>query len=176
MDNWFLIYGPMKAGKTTRLQTFASMCKSLVVNHKKDVRFGVGVLTSHDKRTVPSYMCDNSTEFESLLVEPHEIVFLDEVHFHTVEFVEYLAKHHSGKKIYFSGLDKDFNGNFFAATEKLMNLIPRQNQLHLLAMCGCGRFAEFSALQGEKPRNTNILVGTNYEPKCTRCFYKLYLI
>jgi len=174
MNNWFLIYGPMKAGKTTRLQTFARMCKQkyIIINHKKDTRFGIGVIATHDKKKVPCYSCESIKEFETLMqMENPESLFIDETHFHNMDFIDFLIKNYSGKKIYFSGLDKDFNGHFFAATQKLQNIIPESNKIALKALCECGMLAEFSKLCGPKPESGNILIGDNYVPVCVRCFY-----
>jgi thymidine kinase len=176
MNNWYLIYGPMKAGKTTRLQTFARMCqqKYIIINHKKDVRFGVGMIVSHDRREMPSFSCDSPQEFDLFVkVETPDSIFLDEVQFHTVEFIDHLIRNHSDKKIYFSGLDLDFNGRHFMAVEKLLNLVPLDNQVHLKAICGCGNFATYSKLCGEPPLRGNILVGDNYAPVCRKCFHSL---
>jgi len=174
MNNWCLIYGCMRAGKTTKLQSYIENCKQnyMVVNNLKDNRYGIGDITTHNLKKINSYACDNIETFKYLVQsENPQSIFIDEIHFFTKTFITDLIREFSNYKIYFSGLDKDYNGVHFESTALLMNVVPLHNQIHEKALCECGQLAEYSKIQGLKPESGNISVGNHYKSVCTKCFY-----
>lgn len=174
MNNWCIIYGCMYAGKSSKLQSFIKNCKQkyVVFTHSKDTRYGLGIISTHNGNKLQSFMCENITNFDIVINDENpQSIFIDEVQFFSTTFILHLIKNYADYRIYFSGLDKDFNGNYFDATQLLISVC--KNKLNEKALCECGDLAEYSKIVGEKPEQGNISIGNHYKPVCVNCFYNL---
>ena len=173
MNNWFFIYGPVKGGKTSKLIDFINYSTEknyVVINHENDTRYGENMVISHSKKII-SALPFNDKKLELFIVTTTaKVLFIDEIQFFSESIITAL-KLFSGK-IYFSGLDIDYKGQYFPISLKLKQLIPIGNLIHCQGICSCGNLALYSKLiTSAKPNENSILVSTSdFEQKCKLCF------
>ncbi len=190
MKNWYFIYGPMFAGKTTTALAFIKNCsKSLtVVIHVFDKKrsnlflethshLSVNLFFKNEQEFTPSPFVRKNIKCVSLDTEElcdyvfeTDYIFIDEAQFFDPKILDHLD---ANKHIYFFGLDKDFRGSYFPLSERLLNVIPVQNQLFLKAVCECGNLATFSKLKNPENSSSNIIIGGSdkYKSVCSQCFH-----
>jgi thymidine kinase len=165
MDNKFLIYGCMFAGKTTKLHSLTKFCPKpyKIIVHKLHNRF-----KTHDGRENQFSACESLPEILEA-ASGAEILFIDEIQFFDLNTVTVLLNR--PETIYFSGLDTDFMGRDFPTTAFLKKNILPDNITRLRAICRCGGNAIYTKLKVLPPAQGNILIGAEneYEPACLKC-------
>lgn len=169
--NIYFIYGCMFAGKSDKMQKLIRRCKQnhVVIKHSRDIRFGIGAIITHDGNMIECFNCTDIDSFTKYFDNKIDAIFIDEIQFFDVEFIKMLFM--LDAKIYVSGLDKDFRGEYFETSQYLLDNIPDENKLQLKAECKCGGFATLTKLKSDEKPSSNILVGGAelYEPVCANC-------
>ncbi len=172
MNNWYFIYGPMFAQKTTKLCSFIKYTKKkyLVLKHTIDNRYAANKIITHDGVFIE---CTSISSSEDLIkipgIDKYEVLFIDEIQFFAKDFIDTLKKYNF--TIYFAGLHKDYNNVMFPISKILHQIIPKKNKIKLKALCECGSLAVCNKYLGEKT-NTNIIPGSNiYKPLCKICYF-----
>jgi len=179
------VYGPMFAGKTTRLRQWVDPKAAeplltvpkriLVAKPATDTR--ASGLRSHDGWEWPAITVGSFEELGQLVeAEKPERVVVDEVHFLDAgglpDFIRRFRN--SDLQVIMAGLDRDYTGEFWPVARLLM--VAADNLLRCLAPCAvCGELAEYTQrLQNGRPapRGPRVLVGgtETYEPRCAACW------
>ena len=172
MNNWFFIYGPVRGGKTSKLIDFIHYCgreNIVVINHASDTRYGTNAVISHSRKKISARPMTDSELIQFAPGAVADCIFIDEIQFFSPDVIPALKKFRG--RIYFSGLDIDFRGDYFPISKKLLQLVPTGNLARCLGICCCGSLAEFSAYIGKVSLETNILVSADdFAPRCKLCF------
>jgi thymidine kinase len=175
-----LIVGPMYSGKTSYLVDVYKKCKFcnipvVAINHSIDNRYDENVfehsLYTHDKINVPCVKTDNLAQiWQSDEFKQYNVILINEGQFFgdLYEVVCDMVK--SGKKVYVSGLDGDFERNKFG---QILDLIPQCDSVtkltSLCSICSNGTKAIFSLRITDHKAQT--LVGSDiYKPVCRKCY------
>jgi thymidine kinase len=173
MNNWFFIYGPVKGGKTSKLIDFINYSVEkdyVVINHETDTRYGENAVISHSQKKISAISLNDKKLELFIITTTVKVIFIDEIQFFGENIISAL-KLFSGR-IYFSGLDIDYRGNYFPISQKLMQMIPVGNLVHCPGICCCGAIALYSKLiTTAQPNENAILISANdFEPRCKMCF------
>ena len=173
-------YGPMFAGKTTKLidaynnSTYKYPCNKLVIGYSKDNRYSHdNVITTHDNRQISCIKLDTCMDAISYITADTRQIFIDESQFFSDidKFVEY-CEMLSLDSVFVSGLDLDANGNIFnTAFNKVIHNATTKTKL--TATCTiCYNTASMTKLINTTLNDTKILIGGSdiYKPMCVDCW------
>jgi thymidine kinase len=184
-----IIFGPMFAGKTSRIQQIVSRYKAIgvkvfIIKHEIDDRYAYteDVLVSHDQTLVRS---DNSVQVAMVsslrnnsvrvLMKECEVVIVDEAQFFDglVAFVKDVVET-QGKKLYLIGLDGDIKRMPFG---ELLECIPLADRVErLTSFCHGCRDGTPGLFSYRKSVDTDpqIVIGGGemYESLCRACFLR----
>ena len=184
-------YGPMFAGKTTklinRIQTKIkerSVEQVIVFKHSMDDRYNNDnndnreYIVSHDREKYIATPVDKLMDYAINVDKKY--YFIDEGHFFD-DLVEFcLELKENGKHVYVAGLDKVFDGSSFTEMKKLIECADWA--FYIQGQCnstGCTNKSEYSYLNtylntylNNAPEKVQIIVGgaEKYEPLCGECF------
>lgn len=184
-----LICGPMFSGKTTeflrrlRRKSFANQ-KVLIFKPSLDTRGEQNKVMSHDGEEMPSFVITKPSQIldyiqkEDIKDHCRLVVGIDEVQFFDPSVMQViLAVSEQGINLIIDGLDKDFKGDAFQNTDKL--LVEADYVTKLQAVCAiCGRDASFSQrlINGEPAKKDDpiVLIGAqdSYQPRCRTCWIR----
>jgi len=174
-----IITGPMFSGKTTELMrrlrrlNYAKV-EYLLFKPKKDARYSLDQVASHDGGKTPSIVVENAKEILLHIKKNKKIkvVAIDEIMFfdrYIVSIVDYLAA--NGYRVIMTGLDKDFKGEPYGAMKQL--LCMADDVVKLTAICTvCGQDATMTQrIINDKPASYDdkvTMVGSTecYEARC----------
>ena len=171
--------GPMFAGKSTMLIRTANKYKSIgmkimVINNKKDNRYGNNKIITHDQISIKSIMVDELNEILSNYeyfceFKNSDIIIIEELQFfNDIKFIIEASDFHN-KKVIVSGLDGDFQRKPF---ESVINLIPYADNITKLKgfckICRDGTPSIFSKRIVND--NSTLLIGGSetYESVCRK--------
>ena len=135
-----IIIGCMFSGKSTEIirqyKRYSSIGKNvLLINHKSDNRYGVGVVSSHDKIQLNCVSC---TKLFNLIDEDifmnADIIMIEEAQFFEDLFSFVInAADNINKIVIISGLDGDYKREPFG---DILKLIPHaENVIKMKALC-----------------------------------------
>jgi len=176
-----IIFGPMFAGKSSRILSIVSRYTSLgtrvlVVNHGDDVRYGdVDEVVTHDQRRIPCIRIHALNELSDDLIRSYDVVLVDEAQFFAglVPFVERVVERFN-KHLYLIGLDGDSNRRPFG---DLLQCIPLADRIERLTAfchrCANGTPGLFTC-RVSGPADQQVIVGGQgmYEALCRRCYLR----
>lgn len=131
--------------------------------------YGEGKIITHTGESIDCFQCSDVKVFMEYIERYNiESIFIDEIQFFDDKFIDILIL--LNVNIYVCGLDRDFRGEYFPASKRLLDIIPDDNKIHMKAICDCGKFATMTMLKISKPES-NILVGDSsiYKPVCKSC-------
>ncbi len=174
-----VICGPMFSGKTEELirrirRALIAKRKVLVFKPILDNRYSEEELVSHNGMSVQAIPINSAEEILKFDLTDVDIIAIDEVQFFDstiVDIVSFLAD--MGKRVIVAGLDKDFRGEPFDNTAKLLAISDNVTKLTAICMV-CGALATMSQrlINGEPAHYSSptIMVGARelYEPRCRR--------
>jgi len=150
-----LYIGPMFSGKSTMLIRAANKYQSigkkiLAINNKKDNRYGLGKITTHDKISINCIMVENLNEVLSNKdyfdeFKKADIILIEELQFfEDISFVIKAAEEYN-KKVIASGLDGDYKRNPFKSVTSLISYADNVTKLKSFCkMCSDGTPGIFS--------------------------------
>ena len=124
-----LYIGPMFSGKSSMLiktaKNYESIGKKiLAINNKKDTRYGINKITTHDKLSIDAIMVSKLNDIHknySQEFKKADIILIEELQFfNDIKFIINAAEKYS-KKVVASGLDGDFQRKPF---KSVIELIP----------------------------------------------------
>lgn len=185
MAKLFFRYSAMNAGKSTSLLQIAYNYEEqgqtvLLFTAAIDDRAGVGKISSRLGLTRQAQVFDATTDFSSLLGEPHGLacVLIDEAQFLNPSQVRQLHQvaHTCSLPIICFGIRSDFRGDAFPGAAALLTLADDLEEIKTI--CACGRKATMNVRlddQGHKVKEgAQVVVGGNerYKQSCARCFYQ----
>jgi len=174
-------YGCMCSGKTTSALVEASRYvaqgdKLLIIGSSKDTR-SEAALSSHsavlntDKYIGKKYLELPPLPENSKMFEDIHIVLIDEAQFFgpdIVEFCRYLVEE-MGKYVIVSGLDLDYMRKPMGHVLRLASMANESH--HLMAVCKCGKPAQFTYRSLSLGTSLIIIGGTEtYVPTCRNCW------
>lgn len=174
-----VICGPMFSGKTTeliaRLKAHAAAGRRvLAVKPARDTRYGMGVLVTHDGRSLGAAEMERGAELTQAMVgeDGVEVLGVDEAHFFGAELVgpcrELIAR---GVLVIIAGVERDHRGEPFEPFPAL--LCEADSVTKLSGPCAvCGGPAVHS--QRMFANEDAIAVGGagQYQARCRGCFGK----
>uniref|UniRef100_A0A0A9WWZ4 Thymidine kinase n=4 Tax=Lygus hesperus TaxID=30085 RepID=A0A0A9WWZ4_LYGHE len=168
-----VVFGPMFSGKTSelirRVQRYnLAGYRCLVVRYTHDNRYSTDSVATHDgmalNAILTSKLCDISH-----LVEPYDVIGIDEGQFFPdiVEFCE--AQSDSGKKVVVAALDGTYQR---AAFGRVLGLIPLAEEvLKLNSICmSCSAEAPFTKRIGRETEVEVIGGAEKYMSVCQDCY------
>ena len=172
-----VIAGPMFSGKTEELirrlrRALIAKQNVMVFKPQLDDRYHKRYLVSHNGMRVEAIPISSSLDILDHNWQEADVIAIDEVQFFDegiVDLVAYLAD--EGKRVIVAGLDKDFRGEPFMNTAKLLAIADVVTKLSAICMI-CGSLATMSQrLIDGKPASyysPTIMVGAKdlYEPRC----------
>lgn len=160
-----IVIGCMKSGKSTyvieKYMGFTAIGIScMVINHACDIRYGINVVSNHNKKSIP---CISVNELMPLIsstdYEKSSHIIVEESHFFPDlrTFVEKCID--SGKHIIVIGLSGDYKGNPFGQVLNCIPLAERVIHHHALCeVCCDGTLASFSH-RIDTTTDSQILIG-----------------
>ena len=175
-----IIFGPMFAGKSSRILSIVSRYSSLgtrvlVVNHGDDTRYGgIHEVVTHDQRRIPCIRVHALNDLTDETIQSYDVVLVDEAQFFSglVPFVERVVERF-GKHLYLIGLDGDFQRRPFG---ELLQCVPLADRIERLTAfchrCADGTPGLFSARRTGTVEDQQVLVGGPeiYETLCRKCY------
>ena len=179
------IVGPMFAGKTEELMRrvkrmeYAHKCY-MVFKPSIDTRYSITEIVSHNKKSLTAISISHGSDIKRHLKKNTQAIVIDEVQFFDDSLIKYLQEYASqGFRVICGGLDRDFRGQAFDVTGKIMAISDSVTKL--TAICSvCGREATMTQriIDGE-PAHYNdptILIGEmeSYEARCRDCHKVIY--
>ena len=161
-----LYIGPMFSGKSSMLIKTAKIYESigkkiLAINNKRDTRYGINKITTHDKISINCVMVEKLNDIHrnfSKEFKEADIILVEELQFFDdIDFIINAAEKY-GKKVVTSGLDGDFQRKPF---KSVVNLIPYCDTVtKLRGFCKICRDGTPSLFSKRIVKSTkNILVG-----------------
>ena len=174
-----MITGPMFSGKTTELMrrlrrlSYAKI-EFLLFKPKKDARYSLDQVASHDGDKINSIVIDSAKEIMLHLKENKKVkvIAIDEVMFFDrfiIKVVDFLSE--NGYRVIMTGLDKNFKGEAYGPMKEL--ICVADSVVKLTAICSvCGEDATMTQrMINDKPAAYNdkvLMVGSTecYEARC----------
>ena len=168
-------FGPMYAGKSTALINHVEnnlITSYIAFKPKIDNRYSYDKIQTHDGKNLPCLAIESSDEIKA---DNINFVIIDEIQFFDGNIVtgNIMSKIdtllNSGINVIVGGLDKDWKGNFFPISQKIIR--ESDDFIYLNAKCFCcGGKAEFS--YKKIVDNTVVSVGGSemYEARCIKCW------
>lgn len=175
-------YGPMFAGKTTKLQEEIRNCddpNKMVLKPFFDDRYSKNGIVTHDGQTVEAKTVKD-LDVEQILKNGEEWIssrhiFIDEGHMFGDSLIRFamIAKS-KGHNVYVAGVEKVFDGSDFYNMNYLIEIADATDYMQgECGRAGCTNKSVYSNLK-ELPAKLSkqIIVGGAelYEPLCQRCF------
>ena len=175
MQSLVVIFGPMFAGKSTKLIELASEHsaeKHLVFKHQRDQARSADMLSSHEKELhgrVPARPINSLWQIIEYIEPDTKWVFVDETQFfdgaEMVFFVERFQEKFANVNFVFAGLDLKFTGEPWEAMRYLIGKATETYQIW--STCArCNQAATHTHLKGEVE---SIGGAELYEPRCKPC-------
>ena len=178
------ICGCMFSGKTEELirrlhHVTIARQKLAAFTPRRDTRYAVGNLVSHNGIKIEAYMIESVHEIHDLLPEGIQVIAIDELHFledsaeEIVSVCQQLAD--AGYRVIVAGLDQDFRALPFEPMAQLAAIAEQIDKLYAICV-RCGAYATRSQrLIDGQPAPSNaptIAVGglELYEARCRACF------
>ena len=122
-----LIIGCMFSGKSSEIIKIYNKYKNdkhiLLINHKTDTRYGLNVMSSHNKTQLPCFTCLELTKIVGTeMYNKADIIMIDEAQFFPdlFEFATNSADIHN-KELFIAGLDGDYKKEPFGDISKLIS-------------------------------------------------------
>lgn len=178
MSKLVLNVGGMFSGKSTELikqgQRHIYARQNVVfVKPEMDDRYSKDEIVTHDGKRIKAINYCGWLLLPEVLCA--DVILIDEIQFFPLDvFIQIKELLDDGKLIYISGLDKDYNGNAFTITERLMVEADVVNKLK--AVCErCGEDASFTGKRKMERGNDSVIeLGEHetYLPLCRDCFNK----
>ena len=179
------IVGPMFAGKTEELMR---RVKRMEYAHKHymvfkpsiDTRYSITEIVSHNKKSLTAISISHGSDIKRHLKKDTQAIVIDEVQFFDDSLIKYLQEYaRMGYRVICGGLDRDFRGQAFDVTGKIMAISDSVTKLTAICSC-CGKEATMTQriIDGE-PAHYNdptILIGEmeSYEARCRDCHKVIY--
>lgn len=178
-------YGPMFAGKTTKLQKEINNCtdsNKIVLKPLIDIRYSKNGIVSHDGERVNAETIKEldihkvlKSADEEWITNRH--IFIDEGHMFGDDLIRFcMVAKSKGNHVYVAGVEKVFDGSDFHNMNYLIGIADSTE--YLQGECGrpgCKNRSVYSNLK-ELPTKLSkqIIVGGAelYEPLCEECFSK----
>lgn len=170
-----LIWGPMFAGKTTRLHEIASEAerlgqKTLIVKHAMDTRYSATKNITHTGDSKSCLRINSLSEIPQDILSTLDVLLIDEGQFFHNLPREVQECQNVVPSIVISGLDMDYKQSPFVNMHRISQLATVVELLKATCNKCCLRNASLT-----KRHVTNInrlLVGdaSMYSPRCTHCF------
>eukprot|EP01113_Clastostelium_recurvatum_P020060 TRINITY_DN2374_c0_g1_i1.p1 TRINITY_DN2374_c0_g1~~TRINITY_DN2374_c0_g1_i1.p1 ORF type:complete len:224 (-),score=61.91 TRINITY_DN2374_c0_g1_i1:86-757(-) len=172
-----VILGPMFSGKSTellrRIRRFTVANKRcLVIKYKKDTRYSIDSLSTHDQQMSEAKACSRLSEAMGI-VDNYDVIGIDEGQFFpdVVDFSE--AMSNKGKTVIVAALDGTFQRKpFVAPFGPVLELIPlAEHVTKLTAVCMlCFKDAAFSKRIGTETEVEVIGGAEKYISVCRPCY------
>lgn len=177
------ITGPMFSGKTEELlriehrYTIAGK-RTLTLKPKKDGRFGEGVITTHNKRSVVARDIKNFDDIFPIIAnraDTIDAVFIDEIQFIdnvSIESIRYMVEQ-LRTDLYVSGLTLDSFRNPFP---NMMSILPYADIKQLHSVCNfCGNlYARYTHRKTQESTDQVFVGGKDeYSAICQNCQIKM---
>jgi thymidine kinase len=140
-----------------------------VITHESDVRYGQGLVATHDGRNAP---CVHAKDLDDVNIAPYTVVIVDEAQFfkNLIPFVEWAVDTH-GKHVYLVGLDGDSSRRKFG---EILECIPLADRVHRLTAfcqrCRDGTLGLFSHRRGYHDHQVLVGGSNQYETLCRNCY------
>jgi thymidine kinase len=171
-----VVIGPMFSGKSSYVLSLVSRYSTLgvpvlVITHVSDNRYGEGVVSTHDGRSVP---CVHAKDLEDVDIAPYKVIIVDEAQFfkYLVPFVEWSVDTHR-KNVYLVGLDGDSNRRRFG---EILDCIPLADRVHRLTafcrQCADGTPGLFSYRREYSDQQVIVGGSNQYEALCRNCYVR----
>lgn len=178
------ICGCMFSGKTEELirrlhHVTIARQKLAAFTPRRDTRYAVGNLVSHNGIKIEAYMIESVHEIPDLLPEGIQVIAIDELHFledsaeEVVSVCQQLAD--AGYRVIVAGLDQDFRALPFEPMAQLAAIAEQIDKLYAICV-RCGAYATRSQrlIDGQPAPSDapTIAVGglELYEARCRACF------
>lgn len=178
------ICGCMFSGKTEELirrlhHVTIARQKLAAFTPRRDTRYAVGNLVSHNGIKIEAYMIESVHEIPNLLPEGIQVIAIDELHFledsaeEIVSVCQQLAD--TGYRVIVAGLDQDFRALPFEPMAQLAAIAEQIDKLYAICV-RCGAYATRSQrlIDGQPAPSDapTIAVGglELYEARCRACF------
>ena len=174
-----LIIGPMFAGKSSEIQRRIRLLHAidknvLVVKPKKDTRYIVDKITTHNYDMVDCIVLDNLSEVNNIIKDYHSIVIDEGQFFNDLKPTVIMWLDTCDINIIVAGLDGDFQKNPIGT---ILDLIPHSDScIKLTSLCNIckdGTPAPFT-LRTVKSNDTVLVGGSEaYIPVCRKHYNTL---
>lgn len=181
-----VIYGPMYAGKTTKLIDLLKEAegkgkKVIAFKHTFDTRYTTNKLTTHDRKDFPaapisSESADILKIIKFIETSKADVIGIDEIQFFPkliLQVISMLVE--NDKRVIVAGLDLDFRQESFGIMPQVLNGASKQHKL--TANCAvCSSTAPYSQrlINGHAAAYDDpvVMPGAKdlYEPRCGNCF------
>lgn len=176
-----VLSGPMFAGKSRYLITEFNYLQNIIKNFnsiqmsfKPSVDLRNENIESRSGVKIYSTFVKNFNEINKKINKNTKYIFVDEFQFFTKNFVQdvqWLLQ--KGITIYLSGLDRDFNKNYFNRYKEIKKIASQE--IKLTAVCHtCGAVAKFSRrVTNSKNKEKKIMIDkveeVQYFSSCFKC-------
>ena len=170
------VVGPMFAGKTTTLISRAEKYNDDVIVFKPsfDTRYALTDIKSHNGKHFEAISVSNVDEI--IVPDNVKTVIIDEIQFFTEpcfkgNIIQKIMKmKYAGITVICAGLDKNWQGEDFAVSSKIINIADRITILK--AKCAvCGKPAGYSFKKSGSDAEIELGASDIYEPRCYEHFY-----
>ncbi len=175
-----VICGSMFSGKTEEMirrlrQAQYARQKIQVFSHSIDIRYGTGLLASHNGQKLEAVPVQTADELIAHIEPDTTVVAVDEAQFldfQIVYVVNILASR--GIRVIVAGLDTDFRGEPFGSMPVLITQADLVDKLSAICVvCGAPATRTQRIINGRPARYNDpiILVGASeaYEARCRHC-------
>ncbi|MGO3307506.1 Thymidine kinase [Sphingobacterium sp. JB170] len=173
-----VICGSMFSGKTEELirRLKRAQYARLPVEIFKpeiDVRYDENEIVSHNSNSIPSTPVSHSSAI-LLLSSATKVVGIDEAQFFDDELPNVCVQlANRGVRVIVAGLDMDYKGVPFGPLPNLLAVAEHITKVHAVCV-QCGAPATYSYRVAASEERVLLGEKDNYEPRCRRCYYKLY--
>lgn len=178
------ICGCMFSGKTEELirrlhHVTIARQKLAAFTPRRDTRYAVGNLVSHNGIKIEAYMIESVHEIPNLLPEGIQVIAIDELHFledsaeEIVSVCQQLAD--TGYRVIVAGLDQDFRALPFEPMAQLAAIAEQIDKLYAICV-RCGAYATRSQrlIDGQPAPSDAPIIAVGglelYEARCRACF------
>ncbi len=170
-----VICGSMFSGKTEELirrikRARIANQKVQIFKPKKDIRYDVKNVVSHDSNAIDSYPVEKSKDILKEIMQDVNVVGIDEAQFFDGDLLD-VTQHLAikGIRVIIAGLDLDFRGKPFGPIPNLLAAAEYITKVH--AICPhCGSLATHSYRLSEEDETVVLGEKDKYEPRCRVCY------
>lgn len=167
-----VIKGCMFAGKTEQLLKRYKEVKGVLYKHAVDNRAGVHFVQTHNGIREKATPIAHIRDIAGTPIDKE--IFIDEIQFFPVQETINAIKGRllAGQNVTVAGLDKDFKGAKFGATQDLFNMAD--TKIEVFAECDvCGKLATENHRVSEDTEQVVIGGDDKYIPLCQNCFVNM---